>query len=164
NILFDIHYIIFLLYKIFYLMNLFSFLTFIFSHEHYKYLSIVSNTFHKKLLIRSSKKMKTKLFSFLYSCALLFFFVGAIEASKYRKQFGEIKETKASTGLDGYAIYRGGLGVWNSGGSAILFPNIRKGANDNGNIISFPKGGKNGGGRNKILGRKQFLGKASMEN
>lgn len=124
--------------------------------------------------------MKTKLFFFLYSCALLFFFVGAIEPSKYRKQciykinchvcncfffllyllkyfssfaVGEIKESKASTGLDGYAIYRGGLGVWNSGGSAILFPNIRKGENDNGNIISFPKGGKNGGGRNRILGR-----------
>lgn len=77
---------------------------------------------------------------------------------------GETKEIKASIELDGYAIYEGGLVVWNSGGSVIGYSYIGKGANDNGNIISFPKGGKNGDGRNKILGRNSFLGKVSMGN
>ncbi|CAL5190227.1 unnamed protein product [Lathyrus oleraceus] len=108
--------------------------------------------------------MKTKLLIFLYSCVILFCFVGAIEPPKYKKQFGETKEIKASIELDGYAIYEGGLVVWNSGGSVIGYSYIGKGTNDNGNIISFPKGGKNGDGRNKILGRNSFLGKVSMGN
>ncbi|XP_058744918.1 uncharacterized protein LOC131617676 [Vicia villosa] len=106
--------------------------------------------------------MKTKFFIFLYFCSLLVFFVGAIEPPKHRKQVGETKETRAGIVLDGYAIYRGGLGVWNGG--VIKFPNIEKGANDNGNIIRFPEGGKNGDGRNKPLGYKSSVGKASMKN
>ncbi|CAI8586431.1 unnamed protein product [Vicia faba] len=106
--------------------------------------------------------MKTKIFIFLYFCSLLYFFVGAIETPKHRKQFGETKGMRASIVLDGYAIYRGGLGVWNGG--VITFPNIGKGANDNGNIINFPKGGKNGGGRNRLLGRKSSVGKAYVKN
>ncbi|XP_058744920.1 uncharacterized protein LOC131617677 isoform X2 [Vicia villosa] len=114
--------------------------------------------------------MKSNLFIFLYFCWLLFFFVGAIEPPKHEKQFGKTKETRASLGLDGYATYQGGVGVWNSGGSdtggILNFPNIIKGANDNGNIIQFPGGGgkKNGGGRNRILGHKSSVGKVSMKN